>query len=106
MLPSANIWKALWHEPNLAEAHNGLGFAYAMRGQFEEAIAAQQRALELKPGMAEAYIGLGMVRLKQAEISQRQDDYEAALSDYRKAAELKPDPLEALRNIGNIASTL
>ena len=98
--------KALWHEPSLAEAHNGLGFAYTMRGQFEEAIASQQRALELKPEMAEAYIGLGMVRLKQAENSQNEDDYKAALSAYRKAAALKVDLPEVFRNIGNIASML
>ena len=56
--------------------------------------------------MAEAYIGLGMVRLKQAETSQNEDDFEAALSAYRKAAALKIELPEVFRNIGNIASTL
>jgi tetratricopeptide (TPR) repeat protein len=56
--------------------------------------------------MAEAYAGLGFIRLKQAEISQSEEDYESAMEAYRKATELKPDFPEALLNLGNIALKL
>jgi tetratricopeptide (TPR) repeat protein len=75
-------------------------------GRFEEAIQAQQKALQLKPTMAEAYAGLGFIHLKQAEISQSEEDYESAMKAYRKATELKPDFPEALLNLGNIALKL
>jgi len=98
--------KAIWHEPNFAEAYNGLGHAYALLGRFEEAIQAQEKAIRLEPNMAEAYAGLGFTHLKQAELSQSEDDYRLALEAYRKATELKPDFPEALRNLGNIALKL
>ena len=98
--------KAIWHEPNFAEAYNGLGHAYALLGQFEEAIQAQEKAIKLEPNMAEAYAGLGFTYLKQAELSQSEDDYRLALEAYRKATELKPDFPEALRIQGNIALKL
>ncbi|HIE28661.1 TPA: tetratricopeptide repeat protein [Candidatus Poribacteria bacterium] len=98
--------KALWHNPDFAEAYNGLGHAYAMLGRFEEAIQAQQKAIELQPKMAEAYAGLGFTRMKQAELSQSEEDYRLAMAAYRKATELKPDFPEALQNLGNIALKL
>ena len=98
--------KALWHEADLAEAHNGLGYAYMMLGRLEEAKAAQELAIELNPQMAEAYIGRGLVRLRQAETSEREANLKAALGDFRHAAVLNPQSPESWRNVGNIAFEL
>ncbi|MFQ6040555.1 MAG: tetratricopeptide repeat protein [Candidatus Poribacteria bacterium] len=98
--------KAIWHNPDFAEAYNGLGHAYALLGRFDEAIQAQQKAIELQPNMAEAYAGLGFTRMKQAELSDNEEDYKSALEAYRKATELRPDFPEALQNLGNLALKL
>ena len=43
--------------PNLATAHNNLGRILARRGQFDEALAHYQKALEIQPNFAAAHIG-------------------------------------------------
>lgn len=83
--------KALWHDPNLAEAYNGLGNAYMIQGQLDEALEAQQKAIELKPNMANAHVSLGLIWLKRAEVSRSDVDYKRALSACRQGIELNPD---------------
>ena len=98
--------KAIWHNPNLTEAYNGLGYAYALQGKWELALGAQEQALQLNPQMPEAYSGIGMVWFRKAEISGNIADYEGALTAYQKAISLKIDFPEALANIANIKMKL
>ena len=87
---SREFQKALWHNPRLAEAYIGLGHAYTGLGRLDDALEAQQKAIQLEPNMAEAHITKGIILLKRAEKSQTKSDYERALSACRKGIELNP----------------
>ena len=62
------------------------GQMYADAGQYQQAITAYSRSINLLPGNADAYLGRGYVYEKMGE-------YEKALSDYTQVIALKPtDP--------------
>jgi Flp pilus assembly protein TadD len=69
---------ALGH-PHLVEAHGMLGNAYALSGQWESAVAAFQRAVELAPNLAVAHFGLGSALANQGKISQAIAAFRSAL---------------------------
>ena len=85
---SREFQKALWHNPNLAEAYSGLGHAYFGLGRLDDALEAQQKAIELEPNMAAAHIAKGLILLQQAEKSRTKSDYERALAACRQGIEL------------------
>ena len=82
-----------WRVPGNLLACNNFGIVLANRGQFDEAIACFEKALELKPDSAEAYFNLGLVQARHGQIDK-------AIAHYRKALELKPDCAEAHFNLG------
>ena len=45
-------------QPDSAEAHSNLAFAFVQTGRLQEAVAPLQRALELQPDYSEAHLGL------------------------------------------------
>lgn len=78
---------ALALAPDLAESHMALGlFHYAGHRQFEQALTAFQRALELQPNNADA-------RQYSGYVYRRQGQWERSLAEMAKAEEL--DPREA-----------
>jgi tetratricopeptide (TPR) repeat protein len=72
-----------------------VGQAYAQQGDFESAIAALQRALQLKPDVADANATLGQIYLKQGRLAEAQ----AALR-----LELRARPEDP--NAGNTLATI
>jgi tetratricopeptide (TPR) repeat protein len=67
--------------PRSAEAHLGLGRAYAGLGEFGSAIDALDRAVELDPASAEAMVERGYIRIIWAEeLDLARSDFELALS--------------------------
>ena len=46
--------KAIELDPSMANAHNGLGVAYAQQGDFDRAIGEWQQALKLRPDLQDA----------------------------------------------------
>lgn len=75
---------ALASAPDLAESHMALGlFHYHGHRQFEQALPAFQRALELRPNHADARQYLGYV-------FRRQGQWERSLAEMAKAEELDP----------------
>ena len=88
---SREFQKAIWHNPNMAEAYSGLGHAYMGLGRLDDALDAQHKAIELEPNMAEAHVAKGLILLQRAEKSQGKTDYEGALAACRKGIELNPE---------------
>jgi tetratricopeptide (TPR) repeat protein len=72
---------------------NALGIAYGKKGEYDRAIEAFRKALELKPDLYEAWNNLGVAYDAKGE-------YDRAIEAYCKALELKPDLHEAWYNLG------
>jgi tetratricopeptide (TPR) repeat protein len=70
-----------------------LGLTYGNKAQYEDAILAYKKALEVKPDYVEAWNNLGVAYGKQGQ-------YDDAISAYKKALEIKPDYAEAWNNLG------
>lgn len=70
-------------DPFTAAAYHSRAIARAYLGELDEAIADYQHALRIKPKWAEAYLGLGYVRLDKK-------DFAGAITDFTRALKLKP----------------
>lgn len=78
------------HE-QLAEAHNNLAFALRMQGRqnFAPSLAHYNRALELKPDLAQAYMYRGVLFMQQGDTARARQDLERLRRlDARLAADL------------------
>jgi len=83
------------NNPDYAEVYYNLGVASANRGQFDEAIAAFQKALKIKPDYAETRNNLGAALQARGRIDE-------ALAQYRQALKIKPDYARVYYNIGTV----
>lgn len=79
--------------PNSAQAQFELGNGYAAQGQWEQARAAYQKAIELDPNFQSAYANLGVVYYQLEKL-------DLAASQYQKALELNPDDGDVAYNLG------
>jgi tetratricopeptide (TPR) repeat protein len=70
-------------DPFTAAAYQARAVARTYLGELDLAIEDYQHALRIKPKWAEAYLGLGFVRLEQK-------DFPAAIADFSRAIRLKP----------------
>lgn len=83
---------ALALDERLAEAHNNLAFALRMQGRhnFAASLAHYNRAIELKPDLAQAYMYRGVLFMQQGDkLRARQDLERLRRLDARLAAELE-----------------
>ena len=88
------IWvDTLAKNPRCWMAYNNLGLLYEKRGQLDEAAAQYRRALEVKPGAADAHTNLGNVLLAAGRRPE-------ALTHLREAVRVAPDSAEAWNNLG------
>ena len=67
---------ALGIDEGLAEAHNNLAFALRMQGRhnFAASLAHYNRAIELKPTLAQAYMYRGVLFVQQGDMARAQQD--------------------------------
>jgi tetratricopeptide (TPR) repeat protein len=79
--------------PDSAEAQFELGNAYVQSGQWDQAQAAFQRAIELDPNLQGAYANLGVVYYQLEKL-------DLAASQYQKALELNPNDGDVAYNLG------
>ena len=88
-------------DEQLAEAHNNLAFSLRMQGRhnFERALRHYDRAIALKPGLAQAYMYRGMLFTQQGDRQraladlQRLRQLDAGLArDLQQALEGRPAP--------------
>ena len=83
---------ALALDEQLAEAHNNLAFALRMQGRqnFAASLAHYDRAIELKPGLAQAYMYRGVLFVQQGDkVRARQDLERLRHLDAKLAADLE-----------------
>jgi len=59
--------------PHVPEVHVNLGYAYFELGRSDEAESLFRRALQLNPGQANAYYGLGLVYESRGDLDQARD---------------------------------
>ena len=69
---------ALMLDDQLAEAHNNLAYALRMQGRqnFAASLAHYDRAVELKPDLAQAYMYRGVLFLQQGDMVRARQDLE------------------------------
>jgi tetratricopeptide (TPR) repeat protein len=73
---------------------NNLGDALSKMGKVNEAITHLQKALQIKPGFAEAHNNLGNALLQKGNVDE-------AIAHCQRALEIKPDFAGAHNNLGN-----
>jgi len=96
-----NVWQnqdRLWlsaakYSPHSSQNQNNLGDLYARHGNFEKSIFHFQKAIEIRPGYADAYHNMANIywRLNQTDI---------AIKHYEKAEELNPKIWQTHQNLG------
>jgi tetratricopeptide (TPR) repeat protein len=83
---------ALAQDETFAEAHNNLAFALRMQGRqnFAASLAHYNRAIDLKPDLAQAYMYRGVLFMQQGDTARARQDLERLRRlDARLAADLE-----------------
>lgn len=93
--PSVLASPALPDSLNTAADYLAQGDYESWVGNYDKAIAAYTRAIELDPKLAQAYNNRAYTHMLH-------ENYAPALSDLNKALELRPDYVNALMNRGDI----
>ena len=80
--------QALELDESLAEAHNNLAFSVRMQGaqNFERALRHYNRAIELKPGLGQAYMYRGVLFTQMGDLSRARADHAKLLAIDRDLA--------------------
>jgi len=97
-----NIWKntlSVWsdaveHFPEHFYGYYGIGNAKSDMGDYEGAILAFNKAIELNPNFSESYYNRGSVKYNHLK------DYQGALPDFNKTLEINPNHVTAYTNRG------
>lgn len=95
LVAKSDYEKALWVNPNYANAYNNRGNMLFLEGDLEGAVADYTRAIRLEPGFVEAFCNRGMAR-------QRLGRFEAARADYEMALSLNGEYTEARKWLGTL----
>ena len=85
----ARFEQALAVDEKLAEAHNNLAFSLRMQGaqNFAASLAHYNRALELKPDLAQAYMYRGVLFTQQGDMARARADHARLLTLDKALAE-------------------
>jgi len=90
----AEFGLALEVNPNIADAHMGMGGIYQQRGDYEMASRAYERATIVEPDKFEAHYSLGLMK-------QLLGRFQEALRAYKNAWRLNPDNFQVNRELGS-----
>ncbi len=101
----ARVWRdteTLWRyalslEPKSRLAHNNLGVALIVRGEWEEAISHFRQVIAIDPLNATAFYNLGNVLAKRGDLGE-------AIQQFRQAVKIDPLYASAHYNLGNVLS--
>jgi len=100
----ARFEEALAHYEGLAEAHNNLAFSLRMQGahNFDRALKHYNRALELKPDLAVAYMYRGVLFTQLGDLKRASEDHARLLKlDRTLAAKLEAAIVSRVVREGN-----
>jgi tetratricopeptide (TPR) repeat protein len=88
----AKFEAALAKNPDMAEAHNNLGYSLRKQGaaNFDKALTHYNRAIELDPKLAEAYMYRGVLHMRMGNEAK-------ALEDHRALAQMNRQLADALQ---------
>ena len=81
--------------PSSPQNRNNLGDLYGRRGDLERSVEEFKKAIELKPGYADAYHNLGNTYQQMGRV-------EEAIENYQKAIEFNPQLWQSYQNLGAI----
>src|SRR6266567_2452843 len=97
-----NFTKALAADPKDFTAHFNLAFALSMLNRDADSIAEYQKTLDLKPGLYQAELNLGILLLRQKQAASAVPHFSVAVS--QKPREFRPNfyLAEALRQSGEL----
>jgi len=84
-----------WGAVPEAASHYKIGNALVSQGRFDEAIGHYEKALKIRPDVAETHYNLGNALADQGR-------FDEAIGHYQKALEIRPDFVEAHFNLGNV----
>lgn len=79
--------------PEVAKIHDDLGVAYSRKGQFDEGIAAHERAIAADPQFAQAYTHMGIAHSLKG-------NRQRAIALHKQAIQLDPNLAQAHYNLG------
>ena len=85
---------ALEENPDLTDAHVGMGNIFRERGDYELASRAYERAIDIEPNSFDANYNLALVRQLMGQV-------ELAVRTYLKALTIDPESLEANRDLAS-----
>ncbi|MEK7204742.1 MAG: tetratricopeptide repeat protein, partial [candidate division NC10 bacterium] len=94
---SGEFRKVIQLDPTFQDAYKWLGdlLVGSPRRLYDQAIQAYQKAVELAPDYAEAFVGLGDAR-------QAKGEYDQAIGEYQKALALEPENVRVHYGLGKI----
>ncbi|MDR3459801.1 MAG: tetratricopeptide repeat protein [Verrucomicrobiae bacterium] len=89
------LWRAtIDGNPGSWMAYGNLGCILLKDGKAEEAIACEQKAVQLNPRYSEGFNNLGVALFQAGRVDE-------AIGQYRRAADIRPDDWEVYYNLGN-----
>jgi len=93
IIKSGRVFGKRISKKDLATVHYNRGISYAIKGDFDRAIADYDKAIKLNPKDADVYYNRG-------NAYQRKGQHDRAIADYDKAIKLNPKYAEAHSNRG------
>jgi eukaryotic-like serine/threonine-protein kinase len=88
-----SVRAAQTRNPDVAAVHRIAGLLKANDGQYEQAIAEYQRAIEIEPANSDAHRRLGQASKANGQMDQ-------ALREFRRAVDLDPDYFKTYQDLG------
>jgi tetratricopeptide (TPR) repeat protein len=94
--------KAIDLDENSMDAHFNMGYVLEVQGRYDEAAEAYDRAIQIAPNIAPAYIAAGLMyhTMGQYRKYQKLEPYELAIDRFKRAIKLRPFDAEAYARLG------
>jgi DNA-binding winged helix-turn-helix (wHTH) protein/tetratricopeptide (TPR) repeat protein len=85
------LQKAIKEDPELAEAHTWLTYAYMRSRRYDDALGAGKRAVELDPGSYMAFYMLGSVYVCRAALKYKSSLFADAFREFKNSIAVEPN---------------